>query len=152
MSSNKRRRARSSDKVLRLLPECKWQKQAKGAMPVVAFKQTARQQASNSMATIEPVATVYHQAVDLARMSKTAVAYYTAVQGSGVVPDRVAARGQQKAQTVKCTNCGKDLEEGSSLLCGGKCGKMCHPGCCLEIERFSAEPKWVCFKCAGVPR
>ena len=138
--------------MLRLLPDCKLQKQPRGAKPVVAFKQTARQQASSSIIAADPAETVYHQAVDLGRMSKTAVAYYTAVQGSGVVPDRVAARGQQKTQMVKCTNCGKDLEEGSSLLCGGKCGKMCHPGCCIEIVALSAEPKWVCFKCAGVPR
>lgn len=103
------------------------------------------------MAASEPASTVYHQAVDLGRMSKTAVAYYTAVQGGTVVPDREAARAQQKTQSVKCTNCGKDLEQTGSLLCG-KCGKFCHPSCCVELVMKASAPNWFCFKCAGVPR
>lgn len=149
MSANKRRRTRC-DKLLRLLPECKLQKQARSAWPVVAFRQTARQPVG-AMEASEPRETVYHQAVDLAGMSKTAVAYYTAVQGSGVVPDRVAAKAQQKTQMAKCTSCGLDLEASGHCLCSGKCAKLCHSRCCVELPDSPA-PKWVCFKCAGVPR
>lgn len=151
MSANKRRRTRSYDKLLRLLPECKLQKQARSAWPVVAFRQTARQQTVCAMGDLEPRETVYHQAVDLAGMSKTAVAYYTAVQGSGVVPDRVAAKAQQKTQMAKCTSCSLDLEASGNCVCSGKCGKLCHSSCCVELPDCPA-PKWVCFKCAGVPR
>lgn len=151
MSANKRKRTQSYDKLLRLLPECKLQKQARSALPVVAFRQTARQQVVSLMGDLEPRETVYHRAVDLGRMSKTAVAYYTAVQGSGVVPDRVAAKAQQKTQMVKCTTCGLDLEDSGNSLCSGKCGKMCHSGCCVELQG-PCPSRWVCFKCAGVPR
>ena len=152
MSANKRRRTRSCDKLLRLLPECKLQKQARSALPVVAFRHTARHQETGSITALGPGETEYHQAVDLASMSKTAVAYYTAAKCSGVVPDRVAAKAQQQTQTVKCTSCGKDLEEGGNSLCSGKCGKMCHSSCCVELKTSFSAPKWVCFKCAGVPR
>ena len=152
MISNKRRRGRSSDKLLRLLPDVKVTKVQKSAGAVVAFRQAGWQQSEPTSQRPAPAATVYHKAVDLGRMTKTAIAYYTASQPTTVMSDRMAARANQKTQTLKCTYCGKDLDEEGNLYCAGKCGKLCHPSCGCEVEQKNSGVKWFCLKCAGVPR
>ena len=149
MSSQKRHRSVSSDKLLRLLPDCKWPKLHDSVSVPTAVKSVCTPQNKAGVGEFANTKTAYYAAVDLGRMTKTAVAYYTARKGGEIASDRSAAK---RSSGGKCGCCSKLVDEDASVVCTGKCGKRCHPSCGILMERREAGLKWICLKCAGVPR
>ena len=145
MSAQKRPRLESSDRLMRLLPAKLPKLQSFQACLLPApLPSSLRWNDSFSEATQR------YYAVDLAQMTKTALAYYTARQvGGEVLSDQQAGKASGKCHVTKCACCGKAVDE-SGVTCGGKCRRLCHPSCGVLLE--SRGLMWICRKCAGLPR
>lgn len=144
MSVQKRPRLETPDRLLQLLPS---------KMPKVSFQACLLPAPlPNSLRWSDsfPPATQRYYAVDFARMTKTALAYYTASHtGEEVLSDVQAGKASGRQLVAKCACCRKALDDGG-CLCGGKCGRMCHPSCGVLLE--SRGLLWICRKCAGLPK
>lgn len=151
MSAQKHQRIPSPDRLLRLLPDCKRPKLQQVTSPA-AVPLGALAALSIQREACLSIRTEYHAAVDLARMSKTAVAYYTARKAGEIASDRLAAKACGKKGVAKCGSCSKPLDDEGGIQCTGKCNRRCHPSCGVLMERRDSALRWICLKCAGVPR